>query len=139
MEKRNKNIPFEHQMLFIIRDYDKKVLEVTELRKEVEELSNALEMLGGKNALSSLKVKYHNLAQKYDQTNDKLKRVEGELKNKTEQVAAVNKKYNKSLDTISNYKNCLINVQNKLCDALALVEVSSLRKLLNKVNKTLNK
>lgn len=38
----NKDIPGEHQMLFIIRDYDRKVEENMELRKEVEELSSAL-------------------------------------------------------------------------------------------------
>ena len=38
----NKDIPSEHQMLFIIRDYDRKVEENMELRKEVEELSTAL-------------------------------------------------------------------------------------------------
>lgn len=43
MEKMNQDIPFEHQMMFIIRDYDRKVEENMELRKEVEELSAALE------------------------------------------------------------------------------------------------
>ena len=38
----NQDIPFEHQMLYIIRDYDRKVEENMELRKEVEELSTAL-------------------------------------------------------------------------------------------------
>ena len=42
MEKMNQDIPFEHQMLYIIRDYDRKVEENMELRKEVEELSTAL-------------------------------------------------------------------------------------------------
>ncbi len=46
MEKMNDDIPFEHQMLFIIRDYDRKVEENMELRKEVEELSAALEKQG---------------------------------------------------------------------------------------------
>ena len=41
MEKMNQDIPFEHQMMFIIRDYDRKVEENMELRKEVEELSAA--------------------------------------------------------------------------------------------------
>lgn len=39
----NDDIPFEHQMMFIVKDYDRKVEENMELRKEVEELSAALE------------------------------------------------------------------------------------------------
>ena len=46
MERMNDDIPFEHQMMFIIRDYDRKVEENMELRKEVEELSAALEKQG---------------------------------------------------------------------------------------------
>lgn len=76
MERINRDIPFEHQMLFIIRDYDNKVQEVTELRKEVDELAAALEQLGGKSAISSLKVKYNNLCQKYDQLKVKLNSVD---------------------------------------------------------------
>lgn len=36
MERMNQDIPHEHQMMFIIRDYDRKVEENMELRKEVE-------------------------------------------------------------------------------------------------------
>lgn len=46
MEKMNQDIPFEHQMMFIVKDYDRKVEENMELRKEVEELSAALEKQG---------------------------------------------------------------------------------------------
>ena len=46
MEKMNYDIPFEHQMMFIIKDYDKKVQENMELRREVEELSAALDEQG---------------------------------------------------------------------------------------------
>lgn len=46
MERMNDDIPFEHQMMFIIRDYDRKVEENMELRKEVEELSAALAAQG---------------------------------------------------------------------------------------------
>lgn len=46
MEKMNQYIPFEHQMMFIIRDYDRKGEENMELRKEVEEFSAALEKQG---------------------------------------------------------------------------------------------
>ena len=139
MERRNKNIPFEHQMLYIIRDYDKKVEEVTELRKEVEELSAALEQLGGKEALSSLKTKYHNLAQKHEELKGKLHSTECELKNKTIQVAALNAKIAKMIITISDYKNCIINVQTKLKQMLSLVEVPTLKKLLVSVDKAITK
>lgn len=46
MERMNDDISFGHQMLFIIRDYDCKVEENMELRKEVEELSATLEKQG---------------------------------------------------------------------------------------------
>lgn len=46
IEKMNQDIPFEHQMMFIVKDYDRKVEENMELRKEVEELSAALENQG---------------------------------------------------------------------------------------------
>lgn len=64
MEKMNQDIPFEHQMLFIIRDYDRKVEENMELRKEVEELSAALEKQGAelKKAKKKLKSWNANLA-----------------------------------------------------------------------------
>lgn len=42
----NDDIPFEHQMMFIVKDYDRKVEENMELRREVEELSAALEKQG---------------------------------------------------------------------------------------------
>ena len=46
MEKMNQDIPFEHQMMFIVKDYDRKVEENMELRREVEELTAALEKQG---------------------------------------------------------------------------------------------
>lgn len=46
MEKMNQDIPFEHQMMFIVKDYDRKVEENMELRREVEELSAALKKQG---------------------------------------------------------------------------------------------
>lgn len=42
----NPDIPFEHQMMFIVKDYDRVVEENMELRREVEELSAALEKQG---------------------------------------------------------------------------------------------
>lgn len=46
MQRMNDDIPFEHQMMFIVKDYDRKVEENMELRKEVEELSAALAVQG---------------------------------------------------------------------------------------------
>ena len=46
MQRMNDDIPFEHQMMFIVKDYDRKVEENMELRKEVEELSTALAAQG---------------------------------------------------------------------------------------------
>ena len=46
MERKN-DIPFEHQMMFILRRYDYVMAENIELRKEIEELTEALEELGG--------------------------------------------------------------------------------------------
>lgn len=53
----NQDIPFEHQMPFIIRDYDRKVEENMELRKEVEELSAALEKQGAELKKAKKKLK----------------------------------------------------------------------------------
>lgn len=57
MERMNDDIPFEHQMMFIIRDYDRKVEENMELRKEVEELSAALEKQGAELKKAKKKLK----------------------------------------------------------------------------------
>ena len=46
MERMNDDIPFEYQMMFIVKDYDRIVEENMELRREVEELSVALEKQG---------------------------------------------------------------------------------------------
>ncbi len=57
MQRMNQDIPFEHQMLYIIRDYDRKVEENMELRKEVEELSAALEKQGAELKKAKKKLK----------------------------------------------------------------------------------
>ena len=54
MERKN-DIPFEHQMMFVLRRYDSVMAENIELRKEIEELTEALEELGGNNERKSLK------------------------------------------------------------------------------------
>ena len=72
MEKMNQDIPFEHQMLFIIRDYDRKVEENMELRKEVEELSAALEKQGVQ--LRDAKVDLKNEIKKEEEVEKALKK-----------------------------------------------------------------
>ena len=72
MEKMNQDIPFEHQMMFIIRDYDRKVEENMELRKEVEELSAALEKQGVQ--LHDAKVDLKNEIKKEEEVEKALKK-----------------------------------------------------------------
>ena len=72
MEKMNKDIPDEHQMMFIIRDYDRKVEENMELRKEVEELSAALENQGVQ--LHDAKVDLKNEIKKEEEVEKALKK-----------------------------------------------------------------
>ena len=72
MEKMNQDIPFEHQMMFIIRDYDRKVEENMELRREVEELSAALEKQGTQ--LHDTKVDLKNEIKKEEEVEKALKK-----------------------------------------------------------------
>ena len=72
MEKMNQDIPFEHQMMFIIRDYDRKVEENMELRKEVEELSAALAAQGVQ--LHDAKVDLKNEIKKEEEVEKALKK-----------------------------------------------------------------
>ena len=72
MEKMNQEIPFEHQMMFIVKDYDRKVEENMELRKEVEELSAALEKQGVQ--LHDAKVDLKNEIKKEEEAEKALKK-----------------------------------------------------------------
>ncbi|RHN89173.1 hypothetical protein DW657_13775 [Prevotella sp. AM23-5] len=72
MEKMNDDIPFEHQMMFIVKDYDRKVEENMELRKEVEELSAALEKQGVQ--LHDAKVDLKNEIKKEEEAEKALKK-----------------------------------------------------------------
>lgn len=72
MEKMNQDIPFEHQMMFIIRDYDRKVEENMELCREVEELSAALEKQGTQ--LHDAKVDLKNEIKKEEEVEKALKK-----------------------------------------------------------------
>ena len=95
MERMNDDLPFEHQMLFIIRDYDRKVDENMELRKEVEELSAALEKQG-----AELK-----------KAKKELKKMPS-LKDKAMQLEAAKRKNEKLARQANLLHKCLVYVRN---------------------------
>ena len=68
----NQKIPFEHQMMFIVKDYDRKVEENMELRREVEELSAALKKQGVQ--LHDAKVDLKNEIKKEEEVEKALKK-----------------------------------------------------------------
>lgn len=116
MEKMNNEIPFEHQMLFIIRDYDRKVKENIELRRELDELSTALEEQGIelKKAKKELK--------KMPSLKDKANRLDGAIRKR--------EKLEKQVDTLHK---SVTYVRNQLRHLLAMVEVPGLRELENRL------
>ena len=118
----NQDIPFEHQMMFIIRDYDRKVEENMELRKEVEELSAALEKQGAelKKAKKELK--------KMPSLNDK-----------AIQLEAVRRKNEKLARQASLLHKCMVYIRNQSRHLLAMVEVPGLRDLEQRMNEALKK
>mgnify|MGYP007089659183 FL=1 len=118
----NDDIPFEHQMLFIIRDYDRKVEENMELRKEVEELSAALEKQG-----AELK-----------KAKKELKKMPS-LKDKAMQLEAVRRKNDKLAKQAILLHKCLVYVRNQSRHLLAMVEVPGLRDLEQRMNEALKK
>lgn len=126
MERMNNKIPFEHQMMFIIKDYDRKVEEIHELRKELDELSKALEEFGGRGDRACLKNRCSNLK-------DKVKSLEGKLKKRTEAWETERRekaRYNKQAKIL---EGTLRTCQNQLHDLLKMVEVPKLRKMANKI------
>ena len=122
MERMNDDIPFEHQMMFIIRDYDRKVEENMELRKEVEELSAALEKQGAelKKAKKELK--------KMPSLNDKALQLE-----------AAKRKNEKLTKQTSLLHKCVVYVRNQVRHLLAMVEVPGLRDLEQRMSEALKK
>ena len=122
MEKMNQDIPFEHQMMFIIRDYDRKVEENMELRKEVEELSAALEKQG-----AELK-----------KAKKELKKMPS-LKDKAMQLEAVRRKNEKLARQASLLHKCMVYIRNQSRHLLAMVEVPGLRDLEQRMNEALKK
>lgn len=122
MEKLNNDIPFEHQMMFIIKDYDRKVTENMELRREVEELSTALEEQGTE--LKKIKKKL----KKMPQLKDKANRLD----------ACIHKKEKFEQQANQMYK-CVTYCRNQLRHLLAMVEVPGLRELEQRMGETLKK
>lgn len=122
MERMNDDIPFEHQMMFIIRDYDRKVEENMELRKEVEELSAALAAQGAE-----------------------LKKVKKELKkmpslnDKALQLEAAKRKNEKLTRQVGVFFKCMVYVRNQVRHLLAMVEVPGLRDLEQRMSEALKK
>ena len=114
MEKMNQDIPFEHQMMFIVKDYDRKVEENMELRKEVEELSAALATQG-----AELK-----------QAKKELKKMPS-LKDKAMQLEAAKRKNEKLTKQTALLHKCLVYVRNQTRHLLAMVEVPGLRDQVN--------
>ena len=122
MERMNDDIPFEHQMMFIIRDYDRKVEENMELRKEVEELSAAL-------AIQEAELK---------KAKKELKKMPS-LKDKAMQLEVAKRK-NETLAKQANLLHkCMVYVRNQSRHLLAMVEVPGLRDLEQRMSEVLKK
>lgn len=121
MERKN-DIPFEHQMMFVLRNYDIIMAENVELRKEVEELSLAVEELGGTKEYKSLKHKVLCLKQKNESLANK-------LQEKNKRYEEVYRQYQNA----TKKKNILIKtlrfVKTQIFKMLGLVDVPALRKL----------
>lgn len=125
MERVN-DIPFEHQMMFVLRSYDKIVAENVELRKEVEELSLALEELGGEDERKSLKVKVKKLKEKNESLANKLLAKNKSFDEVQHQWQTAIKKKHILLKTLH-----FVKIQiNKM---LVLVDVPALRKLSQRI------
>ena len=122
MERMNDDIPFEHQMMFIIRDYDRKVEENMELRKEVEELSAAL-------AIQEAELK---------KAKKELKKMPS-LKDKVLQLEAVKRKNEKLVRQASLLHKCMVYIRNQSRHLLAMLEVYGLCYLEQRMNEVLKK
>lgn len=131
MERTN-DIPFEHQMMFILRNYDKIVAENIELRKEVEELSLALEELGGKDERTSLRVKVKKLKEKNESLANK-------LLTKNKKYEEVYRQWQSAIKKKHILLKTLHFVKVQIDKMLVLVDVSALRKLSQRIDNDLDK
>lgn len=122
MEKMNKDISYEHQMISIIRDYDSKVEEVTVLRKKVKELTETL-------AVQSKELKL---------AKNELKQLPS-LKDKALQLESAKRKKEQLSKKVDMLLKCLVFVRNQMRYLLAMVDVPSLRDLEHRMSETLKK
>ena len=121
---RKNDIPFEHQMMFILRRYDYVMAENIELRKEIEEL-------GGNNERKSLKKRIKKLSDK----NESLKQ---KLSKKNKQYDEVYRLYKMVLKKKNLLKNTLLYVKKHINKMLALVDVPALKLLSQRITKDVN-
>lgn len=119
MERKN-DIPFEHQMLFILRRYDSVMAENIELRKEIEELTEALDDLGGNDERKSLKKRIKKLSEKNKQYDE---------------VYRMYKMVSKKKNVL---KNTLLYVKAHINKMLALVDIPALKLLSQRIIKDVN-
>lgn len=122
MERMNDDIPFEHQMMFIVKDYDRKVEENMELRKEVEELSAAL-------ATQEAELK---------KARRELKKIPS-LNDKALQLEAAKRKNEKLTKQANLLHKCMVYVRNQTRHLLSLVDVPGLRDLEQRMSEALKK
>ena len=130
MERMN-DIPFEHQMLFILRRYDSVMAENIELRKEIEELTEALDELGGNDERKSLKKRIKKLSEK----NESLKQKLSEKNNQYDEVYRLYRMVSKKKNVL---KNTLLYVKAHINKMLALVDVPALKLLSQRIAKDVN-
>lgn len=130
MERKN-DIPFEHQMMFVLRRYDSVMAENIELRKEIEELTEVLEELGGNNERKSLKKRIKKLSEK----NESLKQKLSEKNNQYDEVYRLYKMVSKKKNVL---KNTLLYVKAHINKMLTLVDVPALKLLSQRIAKDVN-
>ena len=130
MERKN-DIPFEHQMMFVLRRYDSVMAENIELRKEIEELTEALDELGGNDERKSLIKRIKKLSEK----NESLKQKLSEKNNQYDEVYRLYKMVSKKKNVL---KNTLLYVKAHINKMLALVDVPALKLLLQRIAKDVN-
>ena len=117
MERKN-DIPFEHQMMFVLRRYDSVMAENIELRKEIEERK-------------SLKKRIKKLSEK----NESLKQKLSEKNNQYDEVYRLYKMVSKKKNVL---KNTLLYVKAHINKMLALVDVPALKLLSQRIAKDVN-
>lgn len=138
MEKMNQDIPFEHQMMFIVKDYDRKVEENMELRKEVEELSAALEKQGVQ--LHDAKVDLKNEIKKEEETEKALKKKPTfDEKVLLKQMADLKKKNKILSKQVNQLHRTLQYVRNRTWALLEESFIPELEKLELQMRETLEK